>query len=173
MVTACAPQETPGLPSLDRDESINPAQVLPEASQLQPPPGQEPIPAEVAGDEELASAFTGLARVMAVMRQASIRAAEASSSPCEAGRASYAAAIQAAADTLEANPLPGGREPPEFELAAPERYAQLCATLPEALQRCARFDYKTAHFNECETARLAVAEEVRAAFQELAHPVGR
>jgi hypothetical protein len=170
LVIACAPQEAPGLPSLDRDESINPAQVLAEAPVLQAPPGQEAVPTEVAGDEELAGAFTGLARVMAAMRQASASAAEASSSPCEAGRASYAAAIQAAADTLGQHPLPGGRQPPTLDLATPQRYAQLCASLPVGLQRCARFDYKTTHDVECETARMAVGEEERAAFDELAHP---
>lgn len=170
LVAACAPQETQGLPSLDRDESINPAQVLPEIPVLQAPPGQEPVPTEVTGDEELAGAFAGLARVMAAMRQASTRAGDAASSPCEAGRASYVAAVQAATDTLDGHPLPGGRSLPELEIAAPQRYAELCASLPAGLQRCARFDYKTTHANECETARLAVAGEVRTAFDELAHP---
>lgn len=170
LISACAPQQTHELPSLDRDESINPAQVLPEAPVLQAPAGQEPVPEELAGDEELAGAFAGIARIMAAMRQASIRAAEASSSPCEAGRASYAAAIQAASDILETHPLPGGREPPMLELATPQRYAELCASLPVGLQRCARFDYKTTHDVECETARMAVGEEERAAFDELAHP---
>lgn len=182
LISACAPQQNQELPSLDRDESIDPAQVLAEAPVLQAPAqpaaqrrapqqtGQEAVPDGVAGDEELAGAFTGLARVMAAMRQASASAAEASSSPCEAGRASYDAAIQAASAILENHPLPGGRQPPTLELASPERYAQLCASLPIGLQRCARFDYKTTHYNECETARMAVGEEERAAFDELARP---
>ncbi|MFK7998988.1 MAG: hypothetical protein AB8H86_05300 [Polyangiales bacterium] len=175
LISACAPQQTQELPSLDRDESINPAQVLAESPVLQAPApqrrrGQEPVPDEVAGNEELAGAFTGLARVMAAMREASSSAAEAASSPCEAGRASYAAAIQAASDILESHPLPGGRQPPTLELATPQRYAELCASLPIGLQRCARFDYKTTHYNECETARMAVGEEERAAFDELARP---
>ncbi len=117
---------------------------------------------------EVANALSSLAQVMTAMRTGSERAASAESDPCRAARASMQAAMRALSGWVP----PNGRAAPRWELAPEERYLTLCRTLPETLQRCSLFHYRTGHRDECQAA-LAENTEAAAAYEEMAHPAPR
>jgi len=119
------------------------------------------------GDQnaELANALSSLSRVMAAMRMGSEEAAARESDPCRAARASMLAAMGA----LRGWRPPNGAPAPRWELAPEERYLTLCRSLPETLQRCSVFHYRTAHRDECQAA-VASDAQAAAAYDEMAHP---
>jgi len=130
----------------------------------------EPNPTAMVPDE-VATAFVALQQIMLAAQTAGREAAERETEPCAAAHASITAAITAANTAADEHPLPGGRRPPAWVVAPRERYLTLCRALPQPAKRCARFDYRIHHNDECREVTAALSDAQREAMREMERPV--
>ncbi|MEM9069079.1 MAG: hypothetical protein AAGE52_11265 [Myxococcota bacterium] len=119
--------------------------------------------------DQLAQALRDVARILQEMKEAAQEAAARPGSQCEKAEAS----VRAAVTVSERAARDLGRVAPEWVIAPREDYMRRCNALPEAAQRCARFDYRGEHDDECEQALAALSEDQRASYEAMFHRAPR
>ena len=132
----------------DPEPSTEPEQPSPAAQPAAPEP--PPLSPDVTPVQDLSRAIQQLGRLMTALREAIQEAAEnAEGDDCAKARTIFLASNQALRAFIAEDPLPGGRTPPFWQVAAPDEFARKCHQLPPAVQRCLRLDLRHTDRSTC------------------------
>lgn len=116
----------------------------------------------------LSQRLRALGVLMQEMKRGAAAAAETEEGECEKAYASVVAAMAISSRGIAAMP---GVSPPRWEVMRREEYLRVCASLPEDLRACARYDYRADHRGECVRAEREATEEHRDLFNRMARAI--
>ncbi len=143
LVAACTvdtPQPSPAAPP----EPLAPAPTAEGTPASAPAEAGRGSPPDVTV-QELAQRLRQVGAILASMKEKAREAAAAEQSECAKSFASVTAAI----DVSERATTALGLTPPSWTIAPRAEYLRLCRSLPPAVQRCSRYDYRADHADEC------------------------
>ena len=174
LLAACTVDDPVAPPEpVDTTEPEAPAEP---AQPSQPAQPTEPEPLALSPDvtpvQDLSSAIQQLGRLMTALREEIQEAGEnAEGDDCAKARTIFLASNQALRDFIAEDPLPGGRTPPFWQVAAPGEFARKCHQLPEAVQRCLRLDLRHTDRPTCNPLMRELPEDQQALVDAIAKSV--
>ncbi|MAQ13800.1 MAG: hypothetical protein CMN30_03285 [Sandaracinus sp.] len=133
-----------------------------------PAPVPTKLPPGTTDVNDLSAALQRLSRLMHDVRDAVEKAGQAAEGDeCAKARFIFLASNDAMRASLEAEPLPGDRTPPTWDVPDAPRFAELCHQLPPEVQHCLRLDARGQERERCQPIMRDLPEAQQALVDEL------
>lgn len=133
-----------------------------------PAPVPTKLPTGTTDVNDLSAALQRLSRLMHDVRDAVEKAGQAAEGDeCAKARFIFLASNEAMRASLEAEPLPGDRTPPTWDVPDAPRFAELCHQLPPEVQHCLRLDARGQERERCQPVMRDLPEAQQALVDEL------